>query len=67
MIKLLITILALTTIGCSNKAVYENIQSDQRNQCLKEPPPTYEQCLERTQKSYEQYERERKELLDKTH
>ncbi len=48
--------------GCSNKAVYEHIQINNRSACNKVPPPQYEECIERTNKSYEEYERERKEL-----
>ena len=48
--------------GCSNKALYEKFQLDERNRCAKEPPPTYLDCIERTNKPYEEYERERKEI-----
>jgi len=47
--------------GCSNKVVYENIQINNRNACNKVPPPQYEECIEHANKSYEEYERERKE------
>lgn len=62
---LLIIMVMLSTTGCSNKAIYDNIRINQRNECLKEPPPTYSECIEGTNKSYEEYERERKELLEK--
>ncbi|MFT7559812.1 MAG: hypothetical protein ACI93R_001727 [Flavobacteriales bacterium] len=61
--KLLILLVVLEVFGCSNKAIYDNIRLDQRNKCIKEPPPTYSECIERTNKSYEDYERERKEVL----
>ena len=54
-----------STTGCTNKAIYDNIRANQRNECLNEPPPTYFECIEGTNKSYEEYERERKELLEK--
>lgn len=56
-----LTLCALT--ACSNKAVYDNIQLNQRNKCLKEPPALYEECIKRTEKSYEEYQREREEAL----
>jgi hypothetical protein len=62
---LLITLLILGVIGCSNKAVYENIRINQRNDCIKEPPPAYDECIERTNKSYEEYQRERNGASDK--
>ncbi|MCD1649385.1 MULTISPECIES: hypothetical protein [Marinobacter] len=59
----LITLLALAT-GCSHRAVYENVRINQRNDCADEPPPTYFECLERANKSFEEYQRERKDLLE---
>lgn len=60
----LITLLVLTT-GCSQRAVYENVQINQRNECVNEPPSTYFECLDRANKSFDKYQRERKELLEK--
>lgn len=65
MIRLLIILGICVATGCSNKAVYDNLRLHQRNECIKEPLPTYSECIERTNKSYEEYERERKEVLDK--
>lgn len=62
---LLMILVMLGATGCSNKAVYDNMRINQRNECLKEPPSAYFECIERTKKSYEKYERERKELLEK--
>ena len=59
--KFLLLITAFVLSGCSNKAVYDNIQINNRNACAKGPPSQYEECIERTNKSYEEYERERKE------
>ena len=59
----LITLLAVTT-GCSHRAVYENVQINQRNDCANEPPSTYFECLDRANKSFEEYQRERKDLLE---
>jgi len=59
--KLWLLIVVFFLAGCSNKAVYENIQINNRNSCAKVPPPQYEECIERANKSYEEYEQERKE------
>lgn len=58
--KLLIVLVMFCVAGCSNKAIYDKLRLDERNKCVKEPPPTYFECIERTNKSYEEYERERK-------
>ncbi|WP_438863996.1 hypothetical protein [Neptunicella sp.] len=57
-------LVALTQItACSNRAVYENMQQHQRIQCLDELPSVYQECIERTKKSYEEYRRERQEVV----
>lgn len=64
MSKLLIVLVMFGVAGCSNKAIYDKFRLDERNKCVKEPPPTYFECIERTNKSYEEYERERKESIE---
>lgn len=59
----LLLIFTIFVGACSNKAVYENIQSNNRNDCAKLPQSQYDECLERTSKPYEEYERERQEVL----
>lgn len=51
------------TAGCSTKAVYNDIQRNNRQACANVPPPQYEECLDRSGKSYEEYERERKAVV----
>ena len=47
--------------GCSNRAVYENMQLYEQNQCSKVPPSEYRACREAaTSKPYHEYEREYK-------
>lgn len=62
--KLLVVWVMLSLVGCSNKAIYDKLQRDERNKCAKEPPSNYFECIERTNKSYEEYERELKEISD---
>lgn len=63
--KLLVILVMFGVAGCSNKAIYDNFRLDERNKCAKEPSSTYLECIERTNKSYEEYERERKENANK--
>ena len=60
--KLLIVLVMFNVAGCSNKALYDKLRLDQRIKCVKEPPTTYFECIERASKSYEEYERERKDI-----
>lgn len=63
--KILVVLVMIGISGCSNKAVYDNFHQIERNQCVKEPTTTtYFECIERTNKSYEEYERERNEIPD---
>jgi uncharacterized membrane protein (DUF106 family) len=52
-------------VACSNKAVYDNIKLNNRQECAKLPQSQYDECMENTQKSYEEYNRERKEMSKK--
>lgn len=58
-------IVVLLLGACSNKAIYDNIQSNNRMDCEKLPLSQYDECIERAEKSYDEYERERKEALEK--
>ena len=60
--KMLLFIPALLLTACSQKAVYDNIQLNNRLQCDKVPLPEYDACMERASKPYETYERERQEV-----
>lgn len=61
-----LVLVILSTTGCSNKAIYDSLRANHRNMCSKEPPSTYFECVENTKKSYREYERERRELLEKS-
>lgn len=62
--KLLIVLVMFGVVGCSNKAIYNKFRLDERNRCIKEPQSTYSECIKRTSKSYEEYEREREETSE---
>lgn len=49
--------------GCSNRGVYEGVQASKRIECSKYPLSEYDECMENANKSYDEYERERKEAL----
>jgi hypothetical protein len=49
--------------GCSNSSIYNGIQASNQFECSKLPPSQYDECMQTTDKSYDEYERERKEAL----
>lgn len=61
---MLILLAMLAATGCSNRAMYDNIQINQRNECLKLPPAQYDECMKHASKTYDEYERERQEYLE---
>lgn len=60
----LILISLIILVGCSNRGAYEGIQAGNRFECSKLPPSQYDECMKNANKSYEEYERERKEAID---
>ncbi len=64
MSKLLIVLVMFGVAGYSNKAIYDTLRLTERNKCVKEPPTTYDECIERTNKSYGEYEHERKKNME---
>lgn len=57
-------LILLLLAGCSSKGTYEGIQADNRIECSKLPPSQYDECIERANKSYEEYEYERKQTIE---
>lgn len=49
--------------GCSSRGAYEGIQAGNRSECFKLPPSQYDECMSNANKSYDEYERERKEVV----
>ena len=58
----LFIITAILLAACSQKAVYDNIQLNNRTQCDRAPLSEYDDCMARTNKPYEDYDRERQEV-----
>ncbi len=61
MYRLLTLVLSVIIVGCSNKAVYDNIQLNNRRACNDVPASQYAECIERVSKTYEEYKRDREE------
>ncbi|HAC28366.1 MAG: hypothetical protein CMG79_19620 [Marinobacter sp.] len=60
---LYLLLVCVLVAGCSSKAVYDNVQRNNRQECVSVPPPQYDECIQRSSKSYEEYERDRSEVL----
>ena len=63
--KFLLALVLISVSGCSNKVMYDNLRLNQRQKCAEESQSTYDECIYRSNKSFEEYERERKQLSEK--
>lgn len=61
----LILIASVLIGACSNQQMYDTIQINQKNDCLKLPQEAYEKCMESVNRSYGQYEAQRQEAIKK--
>ena len=59
-----LTLFVSLLYGCSNQAAYETVQQSQKNECAKLPQGQYEDCMHEVDTSYDDYERERQEVIN---
>jgi len=59
----LIFLIFLIIAGCSSRGAYEGIQAGNKSECLTLPLSEYGECMKNANKSYDEYERERKEAI----
>ena len=62
---LLIILFTSLISACSNRAIYDGFQYSNRNDCTKLLQTQYEECMQRADMSFHEYETERKEALEK--
>jgi hypothetical protein len=61
----LFTVVLISFTGCSSKELYESIQPKHNdNECRKLPPHEYDECIKHETKSYEEYKKEREEIIN---
>ena len=63
--RILIMVVMIFLSGCSRQGVYDNIQMDNQRRCESVPMPEYQDCIDASSQSYEEYERQRQELLSR--
>lgn len=57
--------LVLLMAGCSNKAIYETLQTEKLNHCSTLRQSQFDECIQGMEKSFNEYETARKELIEK--
>lgn len=65
--QLILPLMVVFISSCSNKELYHAIHENRMNNCIKLPPPRDEQCKKSYQKSYDEYKRQREEVLKDSH
>ena len=62
-----ITLLTFTLTACSNEVLYQVGQDYQKSECIKNAASEsqHRECLEKEQKPFEEYEKERKVIIKK--
>lgn len=63
MSRLFVLLLIIAATGCSNKAIYDAVQTSSRHSCDHHYGDKYEDCIERHKTTYEDYKRQREEIL----
>lgn len=62
MIKVVLFGVLLSLVSaCSNKDLYDNIQANNQFACNNVAPSQYDECMQRSSMSYEEYEAKRTE------
>ena len=62
--RLMMILAIVSTAGCSHQAIYDYLMMNEQRQCHQLRDSEYLECINRTQKSYQQYVTERKETLN---
>lgn len=60
---ILMLLMAVSIVGCSQRAVYENIQHHNRQECAKLPESEFEECMNNAERSYDEYQEKRREAI----
>jgi hypothetical protein len=54
---------ATLSTACSHQQMYDAIQVNQKNECLKLPNEAYERCMEAVARSYDEYQAQRQQAM----
>ena len=60
--NIVVIMLSVALVACSNKQVYESIRYNKKIECQELPLPKYDECMAQLGTSYEEYKAEEEEL-----
>lgn len=58
-----VTLLLLILTACTRQQYYEGLKAGHRSGCLEYPEPEYEDCIDETEASYEEYKQQREQVI----
>lgn len=58
------TVLIAPLTACSKQSWYTGAQSAKTSQCMKGPASEYEDCMQQSSESYDEYEKNRRDLIE---
>ena len=61
--KHLFALLLLTMTSCTSQQYYEGLKAGHRAGCLEYPESEYEDCVDETETSYEEYKLQREQAI----
>jgi len=59
-----IILLVITLSACTKQAWYQGAQSSQTAHCMKEPVSEYDDCIQQSAESYDEYNKNREALIE---
>ena len=57
----MLIVIVISSLSCTEQQVYYSIQSARQNDCQKQPPSQYDECMEKASTSYNDYQRKLEE------
>ena len=62
--RLCLPVIIFLPLACSQQQVYDGIQENRRQECQNVPQSMYEECIEKYSEPYDEYQRQRQEILE---
>jgi len=62
--KYLVALLLLSLTACTRQQYYEGLKAGRRATCLEYPESEYEDCVDETNTSFEEYKRQRQQVIE---
>jgi hypothetical protein len=61
--KYLVALLLITMTACTRQQYYEGLKAGRSASCLEYPESEYEDCIDETKTSFEEYKRQREQVI----